>query len=65
MDKLFSQFRRIYADNGSGDIDFTKSEEKLRLSQDKLKQATQELVKASERLNAVAMGADLPPKQMH
>lgn len=58
MDKVLRQFRRIYADNGSGDVDFTKQEEQLRLSQNRLTQATQELVKASEILNAVAMGVE-------
>lgn len=66
MDKVFSQFRRIYSDNGSGDVDFSKAEEKLKLSHDRLTKATQELLRASERLNAVAMGAEIPtPDQMH
>lgn len=63
MDKVFRQFRRIYADNGSGDVDFTKQEETLRISQAKLKQATQDLVRAAENLNNVAMGVDDP--QIH
>lgn len=69
MDKIkaaVNQFRRIYADNGKGDVDFSKQEEKLRLSQIKLTQATQDLVRASERLNNVAlMGIDLDPSKPH
>lgn len=69
MDRIARQFRRIYSDDGRNDVDFSKQEEKLRLSQAKLTQATQELVRASVRLNEVAMGVDPPPakdtKQMH
>lgn len=66
MDKLLSQFRRIYSDNGKGDVDFSEAEEKLRQSRTRLNQATQELVKASQHLNNVAMGVDIPDdKQMH
>jgi hypothetical protein len=64
MDRFLQQFRRIYADNGSGDVDFTKKEEELRISQNKLKQATQELVKAAENLNTIALGVD-DKKQVH
>lgn len=66
MDKVLKQFQRIYADNGSGDIDFTKQEEELRVSQNKVIQATQELVRASENLNNIAISA-MGPKldQMH
>lgn len=65
MDKLFKQFSRIYSDDVRIDIGFAKQEEQLRLSQDNLKQATQELIRASERLNEVAMGVDVPAKQMY
>ena len=65
MDKLVKQFSRIYSDDVRIDIGFAKQEEQLRLSQDNLKQATQELIRASERLNEVAMGVDVPAKQMH
>lgn len=66
MDKILKQFRRIYSDNGYGDVDFTKQEEELRISQAKLTQATQELVRASEKLNTVAMGVDSKgDKQLH
>lgn len=65
MDKLFKQFSRIYSDDVRIDIGFAKQEEQLRLSQDNLKQATQEFIRASERLNEVAMGVDVSAKQMH
>ena len=66
MDKILNQFRRIYADYGKGDIDFTDQEERLRQSENKLAQATQDLVRASENLNnAAMMGVDPPAKQMH
>ena len=64
MDKVLRQFKRIYSDNGSGDVDFTKQEEELRISQNKLTQATQELVRAAEHLNAVALAAE-PKEQLH
>lgn len=64
-DRLLNQFRRIYSDYGKDDVDFTADEERLKLAQDKVKQATQELVRASERLNTVAMGVDPPEGQMH
>ncbi len=65
MDKIANQFRRIYSDYGKGDTDFSKQEEQLRVAKNNLQQATQELVRASERLNTVAMGVDIPAKQMH
>lgn len=65
MDKILKQFKRIYSDNGGSDVDFSEQEGKLRISQAKLIQATQELERASERLNTVAMGVDRPAKQMH
>lgn len=65
MDKILNQFRRIYSDNGKGGADFTVQEEKLRLAESRLTQATQELVRASENLNVAAMGVDIIGKQMH
>lgn len=58
MDRILSQFRRIYGDDGRGDKDFSIQEEKLRLSQDRLTKATQDLVRASENLNNAAMGVE-------
>ena len=57
MDKFFSQFRRLYNDDGRNDYDFTKQEEAVKASQDRLKQATQELIRASQRLHDAAMDA--------
>ena len=57
MDKIINQFRRIYSDNGSGDMDFSKQEAKLKEAHDYLTNATQALVKSSERLNAAALSA--------
>lgn len=66
MDRLLNQFRRIYSEGGKGEVSFSKQEEKLRQSQANLKEATQELVRASMHLNDVAMGVDIPDdKQMH
>ena len=69
MDKFFNQlsnqFKRIGYDDGRNDKDFSGQEEALRQSLSRLKQATQELVRASERLNSVAMGVDPPSGQMH
>jgi len=65
VDKILNQFRRIYSDNGKGDADFTAQEHKLRLSENRLAQATQELVRASENLNVAAMGVYIIGKQMH
>lgn len=55
MGKIINQFRRIYSDDGSGDVDFTQQETRLRLANQKLANATQELMKASERLNSSAL----------
>jgi ABC-type transporter Mla subunit MlaD len=52
-----NQFRRIYADNGSGDHDFTKQEARLREASDNLNNATQALVRASDKLNTAALKA--------
>lgn len=65
VDKILNQFRRIYSDNGKGDVDFTAQEQQLRISESRLTQATQELVRASENLNVAAMGVYIIGKQMH
>lgn len=57
MEKFLNQFRRIYDDRGVNDVDFTEHEKKLREAQTRLNEATNELVKSSDRLNAVALGA--------
>ena len=66
MDSVLKQFKRIYSDNGKGDVDFSRQEEALRLAINKLNKATQDLVRASEHLNNVAIGvASSEFKQVH
>jgi len=57
MDRLLRQFKRIYSDDGRGDVDFSVPEEKLRQAQVRLAQSTQELARASENLNRAALSA--------
>jgi len=47
---VVNQVRRIFADNGSGDRDYSAQEERLREAQKNLLEATHELTKASEIL---------------
>lgn len=60
MDKLLNQFKRIYSDDGRGDIDFTELEGRLREAQARLTGATQELARAAQNLNRAALSADMP-----
>lgn len=53
--KTLNQFRRIYSDDGRGDVDFTNQETKLKLANERVTKATEELLKASERLNNAAL----------
>jgi hypothetical protein len=62
MNKILNQFRRIYSDDGRGDKDFTKQETLLREAQDRMINATNELMRASERLNVAALSVGLPHK---
>lgn len=57
MNKIMSQFRRLYDDKGKDDHDFSDQEERLRAAQDNLKNATDRLVRSSERLNAAALSS--------
>jgi len=57
MNKIISQFRRLYDDKGVNDHDFSEQEERLRTAQAKLKRATDSLVRASEKLNASALSS--------
>lgn len=50
MIQVLNQFRRIFADDGSGDKDFSLQEAKLREVHIKLKIATEALKTASEAL---------------
>lgn len=62
MNAILSQFRRIYSDHGQNDKDFSEQEERLRVANLKLLNATQELVRSSMRLNDVALEHGLPVK---
>lgn len=50
MNQIAQQFRRIFADNGSGDKDFTEQETHLREVQQKLLEATTALTRAAQIL---------------
>jgi hypothetical protein len=50
---MFNQLRRIWADNGSGDKDFTPQEQKLKDALLHLQQAADSLSRASESLLTV------------
>lgn len=56
MKQIYSQFRRVFSDNGTGDKDFTDKEEKLRCAQKKLLEATNALTRASEILTDLIHG---------
>lgn len=47
---MFNQIRRIWADTGSGDKDFTPQEERLKDALRHLQEAANSLSKASETL---------------
>jgi len=57
MDKILKQFRRIYSDDGRGDVDFSSQEEELRQAHIRLAKNTQELARASENLKRAALSA--------
>ena len=61
MNKIMSQFRRLYDDKGLDDHDFSEQEARLRASQANLLDATNRLTRASEELNAAALGS-MPPR---
>ena len=65
MNKIINQFRRLYDDKGYNDHDFSGQEERLRVAQDNLSDATRRLVKASEKLNAAAISSMPPIKQLN
>lgn len=50
MNQIINQFRRIFADDGRGDKDFTKQEERLKKAQDELKEASASLARAANHL---------------
>jgi len=55
MNSVLKQFRRIYSDFGKNDKDFSIQEEKLRQAQNRLIQATEDLVRSSQTLNDVML----------
>ena len=57
MNKIINQFRRLYDDKGANDHDFSEQEEKLRMANNKLTDATQRLLKSSEMLNTAALSS--------
>lgn len=65
MEKFLNQFRRLYDDRGINDKDFTKEEQKLKEAQYRLVDATNELARSSEKLNAVAMNAYTMDRHNH
>ena len=65
MEKFLNQFRRLYDDRGANDKDFTSHEQKLKEAQNRLVDATTELVKSSDRLNAAAMSAYIGDNSKH
>ncbi len=62
MDKLINQWRRLYNDDGRGDIDFSEREVALQEAQQRLATHTQELVRAAENLNRAALAAGFDPE---
>jgi len=60
MNQVVNQFRRIFADNGSGDKDFGDQERRLREAQENLLAATEALSKASEILTGLIASKDQP-----
>lgn len=57
MNKVLNQFRRLYDDRGANDHDFTEQETRLREAHEKLTEATNELLRSSEILNAAALSS--------
>lgn len=59
---MFNQIRRIWADNGSGDRDFTSQEQKLKDALLHLQKAADSLSRASETLLYVINSKGLEPR---
>lgn len=63
MDKLIAafpvlnQFRRLVYDNGQNDMDFTDTQNRLNKARIEVVNATTDLLRSSERLNAAALKA--------
>lgn len=65
MEKFLNQFRRLYDDRGLHDKDFTEQETRLKQAQTRLADATNELVKSSDKLNAVALSTYIGDNSKH
>lgn len=48
--EMFNQIRRLWADNGSGDRDFTSQEKKLKYALQHLREAADNMSRATEAL---------------
>lgn len=64
MLNVLNQFRRIYNDDGRNDKSFIIDEFKLRASLERLKNATDELIRASRTLNDLLIDKH-PPGALH
>lgn len=64
MLSVINQFRRIYNDDGRNDRSFIIDEFKLRASLERLKNATDELIKASRTLSDLLIDKH-PPGALH
>lgn len=60
MNEIVNQFRRIFADDGRGDKDFSKQERRLREAQKYLQEATESLSKAARLLTDAVHSKGLP-----
>lgn len=65
MDKFLNQFRRLYDDKGANDRDFTEQETRLREAQKRLVDATNELNRSSQNLNATALSVQFSNRYKH
>lgn len=50
MNQILNQWKRIFADNGTGDKDFTEQEARLRKAQQELGEAAASLRRAADLL---------------
>jgi hypothetical protein len=60
MLNVINQFRRIYSDDGRNDKSFDIDEARLRRSLTNLKNATEELIKASQTLHDLLLDKERP-----
>lgn len=65
MFSILNQFKRLYADDGGSDRDFTEQKEKCEKAQRDLAKSTRELARAAENLNRAALSAGFPEGSVH